>query len=129
MVLSDDEFDDIDRFISMRDAQTQWLKDSKRKVLLERKALEREKKKNEQFKSVITMLQQARQEEEAEWTSEVKRLFNEMDVINEEKDIYLKGYLGMSSGLFPPFHRVRLWWRTFKRRMKRAFNKRTRRTG
>jgi len=127
-VMSDEEFEDLDRFIYMRDAQTQWLKDSKRKVLLGRKELEREKKKNEQFKKVIVMLQKAKEEDEAEWMTEIRRLFNEIDIINEEKDIYLKGYLGMTAGITPPFLRLRTWWRMFKRKIKNAFNKGTRRT-
>jgi len=125
---SDDEFEDMDRFIYMRKAQTKWLEESKRKVLETREEVVREKKKNEQFKSVITMLQKAKEEDDAEWIVEVTRLFREIDIINEEKDIYLKGYLGMTGGISPPFLRVRTWWRLVKRKLKRAFSKGTRRT-
>jgi len=58
----------------------------------------------------------------------ISRLFKEIDIINEEKDIYLKGYLGMTGGFNPPFLRVRTWWRIMKRKLKRAFSKGTRRT-
>ena len=123
----DDEFEDLNRFIYMRDAQTQWLKDAKGKVKKMRKELAREVIKNDQFKDVILMLQKEKEEDEAEWMAEVKRLFNEIDIINEEKNIYLKGYLGMTGGFNPPFLRVRTWWRVMRRKIRNAFTKRTRR--